>query len=99
MQHKTLRVVARVTAKPDCIEQVKAILVGVVEPSRREPGNLSYQLLHNRSDPTDFTFVEEWTTVSAEQAHFSTLHIMDALQRLPGLLAAEPDIRRYSVVR
>ncbi len=98
MPNKTLRVVARVTAKPDCVEQVKAILIGVVEPSRHEPGNISYQLLQNNSDPTDFTFVEEWESAPLEQAHFSTLHILDALQRLPGLLATDPDIRRYSVL-
>jgi len=98
MPNTTVRVVARVTAKPDCVESVKAILLGVVEPTRREPGNLSYQLLQNNSDPTDFTFVEEWTTAPAEQAHFSTSHILDALRKLPGLLAADPDIRRYSLL-
>ncbi len=99
MSNTTLRVVARVTAKPDCVEPVKAILLGLVEPTRRESGNLSYQLLQNNSDPTDFTFVEEWTTAPAEQAHFSTPHILDALRKLPGLLAADPDIRRYSVLK
>ena len=36
---------------------------------------------------------------AAEQAHFSTVHLKDALVKLAGHLAAEPDIRRYSVVR
>jgi quinol monooxygenase YgiN len=99
MPNTSLRVIARVAAKADSVEQVRAILMGIVEPTRREPGCLSYQLLQNQADPTDFTFVEEWARASAEQSHFATPHISDALRRLPGLLAAEPDIRRYTVLR
>lgn len=55
----SLRVVARVAAKANSVEQVRAILMGVVEPTRREPGCLSYQLLQSQADPTDFPCIEE----------------------------------------
>jgi len=99
MPEHRLRVLARVSAKADSVEHVRGILIGVVDPTRNEPGCLSYQLLQNRSDPADFVFVEEWENAAAEQAHFSTAHIRDALVKLAGYLAAEPDIRRYSVMR
>jgi quinol monooxygenase YgiN len=99
MPNTSLRVIARVAAKADRVEQVRTILMGVVEPTRREPGCLSYQLLQNRADPTDFTFIEEWASAAAEQAHFATPHISDALRQLPGLLATEPDICRYTVLK
>jgi quinol monooxygenase YgiN len=99
MPNTSLRVIARVAAKADCVEQVRAILIGVVEPTRREPGCLSYQLLQNQAAPTDFAFIEEWESAAAEQSHFATAHIANALRQLPGLLAAEPDIRRYTVVK
>ena len=44
MSNMSLRVIARVAAKAGSVEQV-CILMGVVEPTRREPGCLSYQLL------------------------------------------------------
>lgn len=94
-----LRVLARVIAKPDEVTRVQTILISLIEPTRQEPGCLSYQLLQNHSDPTDFTFIEEWASAQAEQAHFLTAHVADALQRLAGLLAIEPDIRRYAVVK
>jgi quinol monooxygenase YgiN len=50
-------------------------------------------------DQTDFTFVEEWQSDAAIDAHLTTKHIRDALTKLPGLVSAEPDIRRYSVVK
>jgi quinol monooxygenase YgiN len=99
MPNTSLRVIARVAAKADSVEQVQAILMGVVDPTRREPGCLSYQLLQNRADPADFAFIEEWVNAAAEQSHYATPHISDALRQLPELLAAEPDVRRYTVLK
>ncbi|MBM4127135.1 MAG: antibiotic biosynthesis monooxygenase [Nitrospira sp.] len=99
MPDRPLRVIARVIAKPDDVNHVRTILVTLVEATRKEPGCLSYQLLQNQSEPTDFTFIEEWASVAAEQAHFTTAHVSDAIRRLTGLLAIEPDIRRYIVVQ
>lgn len=86
-------------ARAESVAEVRSILSGLVGPTRREAGCVSYELLQNRSDPTDFTFVEEWESDAALDAHLSTEHVRVALSKLPGLLAGEPDIRRYSVVR
>jgi quinol monooxygenase YgiN len=99
MPNTSLKVIARAAAKADSVKQVRALLIEGVEPTRREPGCLSCQLLQNRADPTDFTIIEEWTSAAAEQSHFATPHISDALRQLPELLAAEPDVRRYTVLR
>src|ERR1044072_2206635 len=93
--HTSLRVIARVRAKTDHVARVQEILSAIVEPTRREPGCLSYELLQNSMDPADFVFVEKWASAAAEQAHFATPHVSLALQRLAGLLAAEPEICRY----
>lgn len=95
----SLRVIARAKAKPNHIAQVREILFALVEPTRREPGCLSYELLQNSSDPTDFVFVEQWANAAAEQAHFATPHLLSTLQRLVGLLAAEPEICRHTVLK
>jgi quinol monooxygenase YgiN len=95
----SLRVVARIVANTDSVDQVRSILSGIVEPTREESGCISYELLQNRSDPTDFTYVEEWSDEAAMDAHLATEHIKHALSKLAGLLASEPDIRKYSVVK
>ena len=94
-----VRVIAHVMSKPDSLEQVRTILSALVTPTRRESGCVSYNLLEQQSDPRQFVTVEEWASAEAEQAHFSTPHILSALQQLSGLLAAEPDIRRYRIVK
>ncbi|MGC4098502.1 MAG: putative quinol monooxygenase [Nitrospira sp.] len=94
----SLRVIARVKAKAGHVTQVQAILSALVEPTRRESGCLSYELLQNGDDPADFVFVEKWMSAAAERAHFTTPHISAALQQLAGLLATEPEICRYIVL-
>ena len=83
MPNTSLKVIARAATKADSVEQVRAILIGIIEPPRREPGCLSYQLLQNRADPTDFTIIEECASAAAEQSHFVTPHISDTLRQLP----------------
>ncbi len=99
MSDSPLRVIAHVRSKVDCVEQVRAILSAIVEPIRREQGCVSYHLLESVTHKGEFVCVEEWSHDEAEQAHFSPPHILSALQQLPGLLAAEPDICRYRVVK
>ncbi len=52
-----LRVVARIKAKSEAINEVRELLCGLIEPTRKESGCINYELLQNRDDPTDFTFV------------------------------------------
>lgn len=96
---ENIRVIARVVANPDSVDQVRSILTNLVEPTRKESGCLSYELLENRTNQTDFTFVEEWASDAAIDAHLTTNRIGDALIKLAGLVSGAPDIRRYNVVK
>jgi quinol monooxygenase YgiN len=93
-----LRVVAHLRAKEDRIEETREILLGLIEPTRAEAGCIMYELHQNNADPTDFTFIEEWTDDAALDAHLQTKHIAEAIEKLGDTLDAPPDIRRYSVV-
>ena len=99
MPENSLRVVARIKASRNNVSAVRKLLSGLVEPTRKESGCVTYQLLQNRKDPTDFTFVEEWQDDSAFDAHLSSDHIQEALPKLESITAEPPDIRTYSVVR
>jgi quinol monooxygenase YgiN len=94
----TLRLIAIIKSKPEQIEATRAMLAGLVEPTRREPGCISYELLLNREDPTEFVFVEEWTDEAALAAHFETDHLKAALRIFPELAAAPLDLRKYRLV-
>ena len=98
MSNGKLRVVAHITAKPDTVDETKKVLLGLIEPTRAEEGCVTYELLQNNADPTDLTFVEEWSGDGALDAHLATPHIQKALEPFGDLLAAPPDIRRYTLI-
>ena len=91
----SLRVVARIQAKPDKIGEVRELLLGLVVPTRKEAGCVTYELLQNSNDPGDFTFVEEWSSDSALEAHAASNHIRAIGPKLNGLTSTVPDIRTY----
>ena len=99
MPQKTVRVVARITALRDRVNDVRLLLEELIEPTRSEAGCISYELLQNKADPTDFTFVEEWDGDQALDAHLSSEHIQSAITGTATLLAAPPDIRKYTLLR
>ena len=98
--HKTmtLRVVARIIAKPDKVEEVRDALKGLVAPTRNEPGCIVYELLQNTGDPTDFTFVEEWESEAALASHAASDHIKATRVKLEGIVEEGPDVRTYVLI-
>ncbi len=98
MPVRTIRVVAHLVARADKVEAMKEILLGLIAPTRRETGCVTYELLQNRSESTDFTFVEEWTSDAALDTHLQSPHVQSALARFANVVAMSPDIRRYDLV-
>jgi quinol monooxygenase YgiN len=94
----TIRVVAHLPAKKDTIEKTRAALNALIEPTRAEDGCIVYELMQNNADPTDFTFVEEWTSDAALDAHLQSDHIRALQSQADELFAAPPDIRRYTLL-
>ncbi|MCU0547444.1 MAG: antibiotic biosynthesis monooxygenase [Oscillatoriaceae cyanobacterium Prado104] len=98
MSKSTLHVVARLTAIPDKVEELKSLLLSVIEPTRREGGCIKYELFQSQANPADFTFIEEWESEELLQIHLASTHIQAALSQLEGLAVASPDICRYQLL-
>lgn len=95
MNKEGVRVVAKLTARPGKAPELAAVLLALIEPTRKETGCVSYELLRHRTDPSEFVFVEEWTSDADLDAHLATPHLRDALAKVKPMLAADPDVRRY----
>jgi quinol monooxygenase YgiN len=99
MPENSLRIIARVNARADKVDELRSLLIGLVEPTRKEKGCISYELLQNQSDPTDFTFLEEWESQAALDGHSSSEHMKHLRTKLRALIDGDPENRRYSLVR
>ncbi|HEY9811848.1 MAG TPA: putative quinol monooxygenase [Halomicronema sp.] len=93
-----VRVVAKVLALSDKIEELKTLLIELLEPTRKETGCIFYDLMQNQTNPTEFVFVEEWESEADLQAHLASAHIQKALAKCENLVEMPPDIRRYQLI-
>lgn len=64
-----LFIVVALHAKAGKGKELRRDLIGVVEPSRKEEGNLRYELFVEQSDAGRFVFVEHWATAEARHKH------------------------------
>ncbi len=98
MSQGTLRVIARLVAHAGKEDALRSVLMVLIAPTRKESGCIMYEMLQNKENSREFTFVEEWQDDAALEVHFATDHIRNALAKLPDLLAEELDLRRYILV-
>lgn len=99
MSASSLRVIVPIVAKPDCVEQMRQLLVSLIAPSSAEDGCLGYELLQNVEDRTEFTVIEEWHDATAYEGHLSSPHVQAAFPKLAEIWAKPLEIRRYERLR
>lgn len=63
-----------VDVKPDNIEDFKNITLYNCENSRKEEGNIRFDLLQSKDDPTKFTLYEHFRDKAAVDFHKTTEH-------------------------
>jgi quinol monooxygenase YgiN len=94
----TVHVIARVRAKAGKEEALKAALLELVPPSRRELACHRYDLLQSTTDPREFCFIERWDTQQGLDQHAASQHVKRAGEQIADLVDAAPDIQRYELV-
>lgn len=70
-----LTVIAIITAKPGCEDQVRQGLLGLVGPTLKERGCLNYDLHVDNDDPAVFAFHENWESEADLDRHLESDHI------------------------
>ena len=95
MDKNALKVIATISAIKGKEIDLEEVLIKLIEPTRKEHGCISYTLLNNTADQTEYTFFEEWKTVKDLEAHIQSAHFQEAVSSLDGLIASEPEIKQY----
>ena len=91
-------VVLRIIAQPDKVTALRPVLLELAAQSLKEKDCISYHVLQNTADASEFTLLEEWTSEPALDAHLQTAHVANAFAQGGPLLAAVPDARRYTSI-
>ena len=80
-----LIVIARVTAKEGHIEEVKAALLELVEPTLKEDGCIQYDCHQDLENAHKFYFYEIWESAEHLKAHGASAHILAMRAKTEGL--------------
>lgn len=87
--------VAFFRAKRDTIDQLGAHLLGLVEPTRREPGCSRYEIYQSPDDPQDWFIHENWRSPSDFDAHMRAPYIAAFMPLVPQLCERDVEIQSF----
>ena len=74
MKNKLI-IIARMEARKESVELVKAELLKLIEPTRKEKGCIQYDLQQDNDHPEMFLFYEIWETRDLWQIHTKNAHL------------------------
>lgn len=84
---KELIIVAKIQAKPDHIELVKAELNKLIAPTLKEEGCIQYDLHKDNQNPEIFLFYEIWQSRELWQQHMNAAHLAEFNKVTEGAVA------------
>lgn len=93
-----IKVAAKFLVKKEKVDEVKSITQDLIDKTRKEEGNITYELYQDIDNQQIFTFIEEWESTKALQDHMKTEHFKKALPKLEEISAAEPEINTYKLI-
>ena len=67
----------------------------VIQASRAESGNISYDLMKDTEKEHVFTMVEVWSDSRAVEEHGRTTHFTEFVKMAPTYLTKSIDLKRY----
>ncbi len=92
-----LCLIVKVKAVAGKEDQLREVLKAMLEPTRKEPGCIVYQLYSNEKNDT-FFFYELWETPEHLEAHTKTEHYLHLVKVREGLVAEGGELSRLQEI-
>lgn len=86
---------ARIPVKPERREEFIQMAQHAITESRKEKGNISYNLYKSTDNDSDVLYVEEWESKEALAAHGKMEHFLAFSEARKDLLAGEKETKLY----
>ena len=77
MSERQISMILRVHPPADSREQLKSAMRALVEPSRREPGCIRYELYQDIEKEGDLILIESWRDQAALDEHLAKPYLKD----------------------
>ncbi len=87
----------RYKIKPEKRERFLELANNGFEPTKAEPGNISYSLYEEVGTSNSFIYFEEWKSREALAEHLKQPYITPLLEEFSELVDGEADVRVYDI--
>ncbi|MDD4817993.1 MAG: putative quinol monooxygenase [Victivallaceae bacterium] len=71
-----IQLVVVLNVKPEYSNTIQEAMRPLVEASRKEAGNISYELVRDTANPDTFLFLEQWESDAILERHGKTPHFV-----------------------
>ncbi|CAD6527074.1 Putative monooxygenase [Paraburkholderia hiiakae] len=88
----TVYLIASITPKPEHVADVETLTRDMVTHTRKEPGNLRYDLLRRADGAPGFYLYEAYVDEAAVQAHRESAHYAAFRAQVGAWLAQPPEV-------
>jgi quinol monooxygenase YgiN len=85
-------IVVKQPVRPEHADTWPTLMAEFTDATRAEPGNISFDWYRSPEDPNVWMLVEVFRDADAGKAHVESAHFQKAIEVLPQLLAATPEI-------
>ena len=94
-----IMVTGSVTARKDCLDEIRRLSLEHVHRSRSEPGCIAHAVHADCENPLRLVFIEQWADRAALSAHFAVPASRDFVRALQPLASASSTIEIYAATR
>ena len=88
---KPFTLIVRIQVKEGAGKQFEEAFAKAIPASRKEKGNLAYDLNRDTQDPSRYLVYERWKDLAALEAHLQTPHLKALLAELPKVADGAPE--------
>ena len=90
--HANVYTVAVLPAKEGSIDKLLTALESLASATRKERGCIEYGFYRDSADANTVLSFERWVDKEAEDSHWETEHLKEAIETMDRLLATKPQI-------
>ncbi len=89
-------VIAQLVAAEGKVNELKEMLLNLLETSRNDDGCINYDLHQSEDNSKVFMFHENWTSKELLDEHLATTHLQEFIKESENLLAKPLDVSLWN---
>ena len=93
-----ITIVAKNLIKKGKTEEFKILAERLINESRKEGGNISYNLYEDFKNSNILTFIEEWESEEAIKLHNNSKHFTSIVPKFSDLKESQSEINLYKMI-